>query len=89
VGIEGAAKGVDVLATAVWSGLGVEELELLDLGYAPPFSGAYDPLLIATRQVAGRVRYRSRPAGAPPPAAITGAAAPRTRASARRSRRAA
>jgi NADPH-dependent 2,4-dienoyl-CoA reductase/sulfur reductase-like enzyme len=58
VGVEGAAKRIDVLVTAVWSGLGVEELELLDLGYAPPFSGVYDPLLIAARQVGKRVRER-------------------------------
>jgi NADPH-dependent 2,4-dienoyl-CoA reductase/sulfur reductase-like enzyme len=55
VGVEGAAKRIDVLATAIWSGLGVEELELLDFGYAPPFSGVYDPLLIAARQAAKRV----------------------------------
>ena len=28
---------------------------MLDLGYAPPFSGVYDPLLIAARQTANRV----------------------------------
>jgi NADPH-dependent 2,4-dienoyl-CoA reductase/sulfur reductase-like enzyme len=54
VGVEGAAKRIDVLATAVWSELRVDELELLDLGYAPPFSGVYDPILIAARQVAKR-----------------------------------
>jgi len=52
VGTEGAAKRIDVLATAVWSGLAVQELALLDLSYAPPFSGVYDPLLIAARAVA-------------------------------------
>jgi NADPH-dependent 2,4-dienoyl-CoA reductase/sulfur reductase-like enzyme len=49
VGVEGAAKRIDVLATCVWAGLEVGEIELLDLGYAPPFSGVYDPLLIAAR----------------------------------------
>jgi hypothetical protein len=43
-----------VLATAIWSELAAGELELLDLGYAPPFSGVYDPLLIAARQTANR-----------------------------------
>lgn len=52
VGTEGAAKRIDVLATAVWAGLAVQELALLDLSYAPPFSGVYDPLLIAARAVA-------------------------------------
>ena len=49
VGVEGAAKRIDVLATCVWTGLPADESELLDLGYAPPFSGVYDPLLIAAR----------------------------------------
>jgi NADPH-dependent 2,4-dienoyl-CoA reductase/sulfur reductase-like enzyme len=52
VGVEGAAKRIDVLATAVWAGLAVDELALLDLSYAPPFSGVYDPLLIAARALA-------------------------------------
>ena len=52
VGVEGAAKRIDVLATAVWAGLPVDELALLDLSYAPPFSGVYDPLLIAARALA-------------------------------------
>ena len=49
VGAEGAAKRIDVLATCVWAGLAVDEIELLDLGYAPPFSGVYDPVLVAAR----------------------------------------
>jgi NADPH-dependent 2,4-dienoyl-CoA reductase/sulfur reductase-like enzyme len=49
VGVEGAAKRIDVLATCVWAGLAVEEIELLDLGYAPPYSGVYDPVLVAAR----------------------------------------
>jgi NADPH-dependent 2,4-dienoyl-CoA reductase/sulfur reductase-like enzyme len=52
VGVEGAAKRIDVLATAIWTHLAVDELALLDLSYAPPFSGVYDPLLIAARAVA-------------------------------------
>jgi NADPH-dependent 2,4-dienoyl-CoA reductase/sulfur reductase-like enzyme len=49
VGTEGAAKRIDVLATCVWAGLTVGEIELLDLGYAPPYSGVYDPILTAAR----------------------------------------
>ena len=52
VGVEGAAKRIDVLAMAVWCHMPVQELELLDFAYAPPFSGVYDPLLIAARQTA-------------------------------------
>jgi NADPH-dependent 2,4-dienoyl-CoA reductase/sulfur reductase-like enzyme len=49
VGVEGAAKRIDVLAACVWSGMAVDELELLDLSYAPPYSGVYDPVLVAAR----------------------------------------
>ncbi|HEY1537779.1 MAG TPA: FAD-dependent oxidoreductase [Solirubrobacteraceae bacterium] len=55
VGVEGGAKRIDVLATAIWTGLAVDELALLDLSYAPPFSGVYDPLLIAARETAKRL----------------------------------
>ena len=56
VGVEGAAKRIDVLATAVWAGLTVDEIELLDLSYAPPFSGVYDPILTAARRTTKAVR---------------------------------
>jgi NADPH-dependent 2,4-dienoyl-CoA reductase/sulfur reductase-like enzyme len=52
VGVEGAAKRIDVLATCVWTGVRAQDLELFDLSYAPPFSGVYDPLLVAARQAA-------------------------------------
>jgi len=55
VGVEGAAKRIDVLATCVWAGMTVDEIELLDLGYAPPYSGVYDPVLVAARAAAKRV----------------------------------
>jgi NADPH-dependent 2,4-dienoyl-CoA reductase/sulfur reductase-like enzyme len=49
VGAEGAAKRIDVLATCIWAGLAVDEIALMDLGYAPPYSGVYDPVLVAAR----------------------------------------
>jgi len=55
VGQEGAGKRIDVLATALHAGLTVEEMINLDLGYSPPFSPAWDPLLIACRQAAGQL----------------------------------
>jgi NADPH-dependent 2,4-dienoyl-CoA reductase/sulfur reductase-like enzyme len=55
VGVEGAAKRIDVLATAIWTELAVDELALLDLSYAPPFSGIFDPLLIAARATAKKL----------------------------------
>ena len=50
VGIEGAAKRIDVLATALHAGFTVQELNHLDLGYAPPYSPVWDPVLIAARK---------------------------------------
>jgi NADPH-dependent 2,4-dienoyl-CoA reductase/sulfur reductase-like enzyme len=55
VGVESAAKRVDVIATAVWNGMDVRELELLDLSYAPPFSPVYDPVLTAARALAAKL----------------------------------
>jgi NADPH-dependent 2,4-dienoyl-CoA reductase/sulfur reductase-like enzyme len=49
VGVEGAAKRIDVLAACIWTAMAVDELELIDLSYAPPYSGVYDPLLVAAR----------------------------------------
>jgi len=52
VGREGAAKRVDVLAVALWNRMTVEEMTALDLGYAPPFSPVWDPVLVAARKAA-------------------------------------
>jgi NADPH-dependent 2,4-dienoyl-CoA reductase/sulfur reductase-like enzyme len=62
VGVEGAAKRIDVLATAIWAGMTVDELELLDLSYAPPFSGVYDPVLTAARRTAKAVKEAAKAA---------------------------
>lgn len=50
VGIEGAARRIDVLATALHAGLTVDEMLNLDLSYAPPYSPVWDPVLIAARK---------------------------------------
>jgi NADPH-dependent 2,4-dienoyl-CoA reductase/sulfur reductase-like enzyme len=52
VGEEGAPKRIDVLATAVWNRMSVDEVASLDLSYAPPFSPVWDPVLIAARKAA-------------------------------------
>lgn len=46
-GIDGVDKRLDVLATAIKGRLTVEDLEHLELAYAPPFGSAKDPLNIA------------------------------------------
>jgi len=44
---EDAGKRIDVLATALHAGMTVDDLEGLDLAYAPPLAPVYDPVLIA------------------------------------------
>jgi NADPH-dependent 2,4-dienoyl-CoA reductase/sulfur reductase-like enzyme len=56
VGREGAGKRVDVAAVALTTRMTVEEMTALDLGYAPPFSPVWDPVLVAARKAAAAVR---------------------------------
>jgi len=49
VGEEGAAKRIDVLATAITARMTVDDVIDLDLAYAPPFSGVWDAVHVAAR----------------------------------------
>ena len=53
VGGHGAAKRVDVVATALMAGMSVHDLVDADLGYAPPFGPLWDPVQVAARRLAG------------------------------------
>ena len=55
IGREGAAKRIDVLATALWNEMTVDETLNIDLSYAPPYSPVWDPVLIAARKAWQRV----------------------------------
>ncbi|GAB2660971.1 FAD-dependent oxidoreductase [Nocardia goodfellowii] len=50
VGREGAGKRVDIAAVALTARMTVEQMTALDLGYAPPFSPVWDPVLVAARK---------------------------------------
>jgi NADPH-dependent 2,4-dienoyl-CoA reductase/sulfur reductase-like enzyme len=52
VGREG-AKRIDTVATALESGLTVDEVQNLDLAYAPPFSPVWDPIATAAKVLSG------------------------------------
>jgi NADPH-dependent 2,4-dienoyl-CoA reductase/sulfur reductase-like enzyme len=66
-GREGAAKRIDVLATALHAGLTVADLAALDLSYAPPFAPVYDPVLTAAIKAAsGTERAAASITGGPP-----------------------
>ncbi|MEU2283638.1 FAD-dependent oxidoreductase [Streptomyces sp. NPDC013178] len=56
VGREGAGKRVDIAAVALTAGMTVEQMTALDLGYAPPFSPVWDPVLVAARKAAAKTR---------------------------------
>ncbi|MFD3507922.1 FAD-dependent oxidoreductase [Nocardia sp. NPDC058666] len=49
VGRNGAAKRIDIAAVALTARMTVEQVTFLDLGYAPPFSPVWDPILVAAR----------------------------------------
>jgi NADPH-dependent 2,4-dienoyl-CoA reductase/sulfur reductase-like enzyme len=55
LGEEGAAKRIDVFATALWNEMTTDDLLNVDLSYAPPFSPVWDPVLIAARKADGAV----------------------------------
>lgn len=55
-GYEGVDKRIDVLATAIYGGFSVFDLENLDLSYAPPYSSAKDPAIMAGFVAANIVR---------------------------------
>lgn len=58
VGREGAGKRVDIAAVALTARMTVEQMTMLDLGYAPPFSPVWDPVLVAARKAVTAVRER-------------------------------
>ena len=59
VGRANSAKRIDVFATAIWNGMGVEELTFMDLSYAPPFSPTWDAVLVAARKATKEVEANS------------------------------
>ncbi|MCX4783285.1 FAD-dependent oxidoreductase [Streptomyces sp. NBC_01264] len=56
VGGPGSAKRVDIAAVALTAGMTVDQIVSLDLGYAPPFSPVWDPVLVAARKAVSAVR---------------------------------
>ncbi|MFI5883250.1 FAD-dependent oxidoreductase [Streptomyces sp. NPDC051554] len=60
VGREGAAKRVDIAAVALTARMTVEQMTALDLGYAPPFSPVWDPVLVAARKAAAKIQASLR-----------------------------
>ncbi|MGC8230703.1 FAD-dependent oxidoreductase [Pseudobacillus badius] len=51
IGGEGVDKRIDVAVTALYAEMTIDELLDLDLAYAPPFNGVWDPLQQAARRL--------------------------------------
>ncbi len=54
VGRAGADKRIDVLATALYTGLTLDDVTRLDLAYAPPFNSVWDPVQVASTSLQRR-----------------------------------
>ncbi|QDI91749.1 CoA-disulfide reductase [Salicibibacter halophilus] len=50
IGESGVDKRIDVLATALFHSMSMDEFEDLDLSYAPPYNGVWDPVQQAARR---------------------------------------
>ncbi len=61
VGYDGVDKRLDVFATAIRAGLTVQDLESLELAYAPPYGSAKDPVnmagFVGSNLLRGDVRF--------------------------------
>jgi NADPH-dependent 2,4-dienoyl-CoA reductase/sulfur reductase-like enzyme len=51
IGGRGAGKRIDAVATALHAGMDVQQMIDLDLSYAPPFSGVWDPVQMVARRL--------------------------------------
>ncbi len=49
IGEKGAVSRINTLSAALWAGMSLEDVAYLDLAYAPPFSGPWDPIHIAAQ----------------------------------------
>jgi NADPH-dependent 2,4-dienoyl-CoA reductase/sulfur reductase-like enzyme/rhodanese-related sulfurtransferase len=47
IGKKGVDKRIDVMATAIYNSMTLDDLLQLDLAYAPPYSAARDPVIVA------------------------------------------
>jgi NADPH-dependent 2,4-dienoyl-CoA reductase/sulfur reductase-like enzyme len=54
-GEDGVEGRINVIATALYNRMRAEDLEQLDLAYAPPFATVWDPVLIAAQQLSKMV----------------------------------
>lgn len=58
IGREGVAKRLDVLASAVYSKLTIEDVTMIDYSYSPPFSPVWEPLGVAADVLMGKLERK-------------------------------
>jgi NADPH-dependent 2,4-dienoyl-CoA reductase/sulfur reductase-like enzyme len=51
IGEDGVAGRINVIAAALHARMSIDDFDLLDLAYAPPFAPVWDPLLLAAQQL--------------------------------------
>lgn len=56
IGRNGAAKRIDIFATALTNRMTLADMAHLDLSYAPPFAPVWDPVLVAVNAARGKLR---------------------------------
>ncbi len=56
VGADGADKAIDILATAIWAGLTIDDMADIDLAYAPPVSPVFAPVQVVAEILRGERR---------------------------------
>ncbi|MEM0156686.1 MAG: FAD-dependent oxidoreductase [Thermoplasmataceae archaeon] len=55
IGHEGVAKRIDVVATAIYSKLTVDDMLGVDYSYSPPFAPTWEPVLVAADVLSGKL----------------------------------
>ncbi|MCL4307570.1 MAG: FAD-dependent oxidoreductase [Candidatus Thermoplasmatota archaeon] len=55
IGHEGVAKRIDVVATAIYSKLTVDDMLGVDYSYSPPFAPTWEPILVAADVLSGKL----------------------------------
>jgi len=56
IGRRGAAQRANVVSLALQKGISLQDLELLETGYAPPISPLWDPLVVAVKSINIKLR---------------------------------
>ncbi|MHA2094003.1 MAG: FAD-dependent oxidoreductase, partial [Candidatus Hodarchaeales archaeon] len=54
------AKKIDTLVTALYAEMRIEDIQALDLAYAPPFAPVWDPILIAANIASKKLMKKER-----------------------------